>query len=186
MFADARKRLIKSGFGFRAINAQQIPYADVTFDTVAAHLKPYHVPDRVRAIAEIRRVLKPNGRLFAITLGYHYMREPHELLRLVGVNYRSKHDLASEPFSQESREQQYATSFGVVTLIPFECYLTVTDAQPPINDVRSMNTAGTMLTDEQAQRLGSQVRGIIDMNGSFISRKIQGYSLHKHTQENNV
>ncbi|EMC99072.1 hypothetical protein BAUCODRAFT_31356 [Baudoinia panamericana UAMH 10762] len=36
-------------------------FADDTFDIVHAHQLLYHVPEQVRAIREMRRVLKPNG-----------------------------------------------------------------------------------------------------------------------------
>ncbi len=54
---------------FKEIDAQSIPFEDETFDAVIANHMLYHVPDRPKAIAEIKRVLKPGGRLIATTIG---------------------------------------------------------------------------------------------------------------------
>ncbi len=50
-------------------------FADGAFDAVIANYMLYHVPDRPRAFAEIARVLRPGGRLFATTNGPDNLRE---------------------------------------------------------------------------------------------------------------
>jgi ubiquinone/menaquinone biosynthesis C-methylase UbiE len=54
-------------FGFAALDAQAIPFPGDTFDAVFANMMLYHVPDRARALAEIRRVLRRGGRLLVAT-----------------------------------------------------------------------------------------------------------------------
>ena len=39
----------------------EIPYEAHSFDAVIANMMLYHVPDIDRALAQIRRVLKPDG-----------------------------------------------------------------------------------------------------------------------------
>jgi SAM-dependent methyltransferase len=43
--------------------AEDLPYDDATFDTVVSTLVLCSVPDQPRAVAELRRVLRPGGRL---------------------------------------------------------------------------------------------------------------------------
>ncbi len=77
MLDAAWRNLVVTGraFQFKEIDAQSIPFEDETFDAVIANHMLYHVPDRPKAIAEIKRVLKPGGRLIATTVGENHMNE---------------------------------------------------------------------------------------------------------------
>jgi SAM-dependent methyltransferase len=50
-------------------DVQELPFADATFDCAVAAWMLYHVPDVERGIAELARVLRPGGRLVAVTNG---------------------------------------------------------------------------------------------------------------------
>jgi ubiquinone/menaquinone biosynthesis C-methylase UbiE len=54
-------------------DARAIPYADSAFDAVVANHMLHHVPDRVRALDEIARVLAPGGTLYAATNGRRHL-----------------------------------------------------------------------------------------------------------------
>lgn len=55
--------------GIEAIvgDVQELPFEDGSFDAAVAAWMLYHVPDVDRAIAELHRVLRPGGRLVAVT-----------------------------------------------------------------------------------------------------------------------
>ena len=57
------------------MDAQDIPFEDDTFGCVVANHMLYHVPDLDKGLAEIRRVLKPGGKLYAATNGEAHMLE---------------------------------------------------------------------------------------------------------------
>src|SRR5436305_15089237 len=82
MLEEARRNLEKGGraFRFELMDAQAIPFEDRGFDAVIANHMLYHVPDRGLALAEVRRVLKPGGRLYTSTIGGSHLRELDELV----------------------------------------------------------------------------------------------------------
>ncbi|MDN5726996.1 MAG: class I SAM-dependent methyltransferase, partial [Propionibacteriales bacterium] len=47
----------------RVADAETLPYEDDTFDLVVGHAVIHHIPDVEKAFREIRRVLKPGGRV---------------------------------------------------------------------------------------------------------------------------
>jgi SAM-dependent methyltransferase len=54
---------------FRAADAEQLPFSDHTFDRITCRFGIMFIPDIPRALAEMRRVLKPGGRVSFITWG---------------------------------------------------------------------------------------------------------------------
>jgi SAM-dependent methyltransferase len=64
MLARARRRAERAGRTLATTKApvEHLPYPDASFDTVVASLLLCSVRDQDRALAEIRRVLKPGGR----------------------------------------------------------------------------------------------------------------------------
>src|SRR6266481_7279809 len=67
----ARKRFELSGLvgEFRVADAENLDFADASFDRVYSHGVLNHTPDTARAISEIHRVLKPGGQ--ATIMLYH-------------------------------------------------------------------------------------------------------------------
>src|SRR5215217_1686284 len=68
MLEIARKRADELGVDadLREGDAQQLPFADASFDTVVCTLSLCNIPDDRRAIAEMKRVLRPGGRLLLL------------------------------------------------------------------------------------------------------------------------
>ena len=78
-----------ANFQYKVIDAQSIPIEDGYFDAVIANHMLYHVPNRPAALAEIRRVLKPAGRLYASTGGDQH------LVEMAGLVGRFNHEVTS-------------------------------------------------------------------------------------------
>ena len=81
MLARARARQPRYGDGLRLErqDAAALPYADGSFDTVATSCTLCSVPDPRRVLGELRRVLRPGGRL----LLFEHVRSRHVALALV-------------------------------------------------------------------------------------------------------
>ena len=67
----ARKNFEQRGLQgeFKVADAENLDFADSSFDLVYSHGVLHHTPDIARAVSEIHRVLKPEGR--AIVMLYH-------------------------------------------------------------------------------------------------------------------
>lgn len=60
-------------------DAQVLPFASASFEVVVANHMLYHVPDPRVAVAELARVVRPDGVLMATTVGGDHLRELAEI-----------------------------------------------------------------------------------------------------------
>src|SRR5207248_2913277 len=105
-----------------------------SFDVVIANHMLYHVADRPRAFAEIRRVLGPRGRFHAATNGQGHMRELQDLVP--DWQFAGHVDL----FGLESAPEQMEPFFTDITVECFDDALEVTEVEPVLAYIRSSNT----------------------------------------------
>ena len=56
-------------------DVQELPFPDATFDCAVAAWMLYHVPDLERGLGELARVLRPGGRLVAVTNATHHLAD---------------------------------------------------------------------------------------------------------------
>ena len=61
----ARKRLEMSGANFQVAGAEALPFADAFFDAAGMALVIVFVPNQAKGVAEMRRVVRPGGRVAA-------------------------------------------------------------------------------------------------------------------------
>ncbi|MEE8346996.1 MAG: class I SAM-dependent methyltransferase [Dehalococcoidia bacterium] len=75
MFERARRRAEEVGrpIELRQASAEELPFDDASFDTVVSTLVMCSVKDPLRALSEVRRVLKPSGELRL----YEHVRYEH-------------------------------------------------------------------------------------------------------------
>lgn len=140
MLAEARRNMgdYAKYFRFEQIDAQAIRFGDARFDAVIANHMLYHVPDRSKAYAEIRRVLRPQGVFYAATTGAAHLRELHELARRFDPALMAWGDLPTDRFNLEHGADELKQWFVDVKLYRYPDALLVTEAEPLVAFVLSM------------------------------------------------
>jgi SAM-dependent methyltransferase len=93
------------GVEARVADATDLPFEDDSFDLVAALWMLYHVSDLDRALAQVRRVLRPGGRFLAVTNGDEHVAD----LRREGGG-----EPAVTQFSTQNGEPSLRRHFDVV------------------------------------------------------------------------
>ena len=102
-------------FDFRVFGVEDIPFGPDTFDAVIANHMLYYAVDLSRALAEIHRVLRPGGKLYASTNGMGHFKEIDDLI----VEFRGgSRPIASviETFSLDTGRDFLECYFGKVQL----------------------------------------------------------------------
>jgi ubiquinone/menaquinone biosynthesis C-methylase UbiE len=135
-------------FSFEIIDAQSIPYDADHFDVVIANHFLYHVPDRPKAIAEIRRVLKPGGPLYATTIGRDHLTELPELVARFAPEASNFLRNSEIPFTLQDGAEQLSAYFLEVEMKRYPDELRVTDVNVLVDYIFS----GIRLSLEQSRR----------------------------------
>jgi SAM-dependent methyltransferase len=112
---------------FAVIDAQSIPFADRFFDVVIANHMLFHVPDQLRALSEMRRVLQPGGAFYASTAGHSHLRELNELVSRFDPGLADWGKLPAGSFSLEDGAVLLHQVFTRVDLYRYPDALIVTD-----------------------------------------------------------
>ncbi len=84
MVQAARQRLDcqARSFAFAVLDTGALPFAEGTFDTVLAFGLLDHLPDSSQALAEIQRILRPEGLFYASAGGGTHLQQLDWLVRL--------------------------------------------------------------------------------------------------------
>jgi ubiquinone/menaquinone biosynthesis C-methylase UbiE len=175
MWADAKELVGEAGkhFEWQTVDVQELPFADYAFDTVIANFMLYHVPDRPKAIKELRRVLKPGGTLHTMTVGKQHMREMFEAIERFTPELAFDFNSSSAGFGLENGEEQLRTSFADVQRIAPENALKVTHLEALMDYVKSTTRYGeTMRT--ALPELEAYFKQEIDEKGHFFIGKSAG------------
>jgi ubiquinone/menaquinone biosynthesis C-methylase UbiE len=178
MVEEQRQSLarIARPFTFREIDIQAIPYEDQTFDGVFANHMLYHVPDRAKAIAELRRVLKPSGTLYTATNGEKHMQELHRLMRQFGFEpnewlggFVERHAYTLENATEQLREQ-----FEQVDVVRYPDMIRLTEAEPLVEYIQSHPVT---LSEAKVAEIRAYIEGEIAKTGVMEITKDMGVAV---------
>ncbi len=142
-------RPVNTGVPLLATDVQALPFPAGSFDVVLAMHMLYHVPDRARGLAEIRRVLRPGGVALVLTNSESHFRELDDVLMAAAVATVDESHVRSRAsitlFKSESAVAELEAVFADVTQHDFAAELLVDAVEPVSAYARSM---GMFVTDE--------------------------------------
>ena len=122
---------------FDVIDFHEIPREDTKYDLVIANHVLFYAKDFGKALSEIRRVLKPGGRLICSTYGTAHMKEISEL----ATQFDDRIVLAAqnlyEIFGKENGAKILKPYFRSVEWRQYEDHLLVTDAEDLVDYIIS-------------------------------------------------
>jgi len=162
MVAEARARLesLEPRPEVHGADVQALPFADESFDCVIANHMLYHVPDRTRALHEVRRVLRPGGRFFASTNASAHLRELREALARAGAPDRFS---AAGDFDLDQAEREVGALLRIDAVLRRESALVVPELEPLLAYVRSSHPP----EPEALERFAKHATGEIARHGAF-------------------
>ncbi len=147
-----------------------LPFADMTFDLVIANHMLYHVADRQHALAEIRRVLRRDGALFAATNGAEHLREIKELMLDLALD---AHDVSAS-FTLENGEEQLRGAFENIERDEYFDSLRVTDPEVLLRYIASVSPRAAEVIDARGEEVRSLIERRIARDGAFHVMKSTG------------
>ena len=148
----------------------ELPFASAAFDRVIANHMLYHVDDRPRGLAEIRRVLRPHGTLFATTNGIDHLRELKELMQDFAIDGGD----ISASFTLENGEEQVRSAFAYVERDDYVDALRVTDPELLLDYIASMTPRAAVIVEERRGEMRARIEERIARDGAFSVRKSTG------------
>jgi len=127
-------------FSFQQIDIQDIPFANDTFDIVIANHMLYHVPELPKALSEVKRVLKVDGRFYSSTISNNGMQPfLHETFKRF---YPDTTEFTNNfSFNLENGFELLSEYFHSVKRIDYEDSLAITETQDLIDWIKSAITS---------------------------------------------
>lgn len=114
MIAEARKGDSPENLRFEVADAMALPYEDNSFDAVLIANALHIVPDPVKALSEIDRVLKPDGVLIAPNFVEHkgtfVSRVWSGILRLAGISF--EHQWSAQEYLDFLRSNGWKVTYS--------------------------------------------------------------------------
>lgn len=162
-------------FSARQMDVQALDLPDAGLDAVIANWMLYHVEDRPRAMAEIRRVLKPGGILIAATNGDAHVGSIDALVNeYLGDAAPTRGGLA---FSLENGEAQLRPLFTNIVMHEGRGTIRITEAEVVVQYVLSFNEAKDEIVGHRLEDLRRRVRDEIEAAGAFAVQTHSGLFL---------
>jgi len=142
MIRDTRRAVLElageeTTFSFATFDCQDIPYEDASFDLVVANHLLFYCEDIENVCREIKRVLKPEGRLICSTYGRNHMKEITHLVQSFDSRIVLAAENLYERFGLENGGEMLSKVFGEVVLKRYDDEIRLQDAEPLLEYILS-------------------------------------------------
>jgi SAM-dependent methyltransferase len=137
------------GTSGRVADVQELPFRAGSFDVVVANYVLHHVPDAQRAVAEMARVLRPDGTAVVACVGDHHLTELHQIRREVFGDLR--HDALTSSFGADVGARVLPGLFGEVGWRPYADRLDCRDPDDVVDYLASIPPVEDATADEHAR-----------------------------------
>jgi ubiquinone/menaquinone biosynthesis C-methylase UbiE len=170
--ARKARRNLGNGIHYAVFDVQNLPLTGQIFDRIVANHMLYHVPDIPGAVRELKRLLKPGGRLCTATNGLKHMFDLYELIQDFNPNYQLP-TLEARRYALENAAALLEAEFDEVDVRVYQDNLKVTKIQPLVDYILSMFMFHK-LPPFQASELGKFLEARLEPDGFILIRKSQG------------
>ncbi len=124
-------------FNYQAFDCHDIPYDESIFDLVIANHVLFYCDDLSKALGEIRRILKPGGKLICSTYGASHMKEITTLVQEFNSSIILSADKLYDRFGLDNGADLLAPYFSSITRKIYKDELIVDKADPLIEYILS-------------------------------------------------
>ncbi|MDY3035368.1 MAG: MerR family transcriptional regulator [Absicoccus sp.] len=136
MVSEVRKKY-GSAFNCIVADCEKIPFKDAYFDCVIANHVLFYLQNLHQGIAEICRVLKPDGVLYCSTYGSNHMKEITALVQAFDSKVTLSQTNLYDVFGLENGKEILNPYFSSVEVSYYPDELIVDEAQPLVDYIMS-------------------------------------------------
>lgn len=126
------------GIEFHQASADQLPFADNSFDLIFSFFMLYHLPDKQKTLKEWSRVLKPNGTLVIATSSAKNKLKHKKFKKRMAKVLGAEVVTFSESFNLENAEDQFRSYFSISSSYIYEGEIRLTKPEAVIKSLNSI------------------------------------------------
>ncbi|MBD3181524.1 methyltransferase domain-containing protein [Candidatus Poribacteria bacterium] len=137
MIQDCKINLrdLKETFLFTVCDARNIPFKNNIFNSVIANHMLFHTDDLDKTLSEIKRIIKPDGYLYAATNGKNHMKELNELTQFFFPDFKTGE--VTKSFTLENGKDKLRKYFSNIEIHYYKDYLVINKAKPLVDYILS-------------------------------------------------